>query len=199
MLTENNLAQKIMLILLKDLSSSHTVTSLAKELHITRVGAWKTLKKLEKDELIMLDQIGNSRTSIYTIKLNWNNIITKKTLVLYLAQESLKYKKWQFNFSNLEAQVDFLILYGSILNSPKEAKDIDILDMANKRNLNEINNIIIKIQKTQSKKIHSINLTQKEFKEELKKPNKAFIDAIRQGIILFGQEKFINFIRSLNS
>ncbi len=199
MLTEDNPAQKIMLILLKDLSSSNTVTSLAKELHITRVGAWKTLKKLEKDELIMLNQIGNGRTSIYTIKLNWNNILIKKTLTLYLAQESLKYKKWQFNFSNLEAQVDFLILYGSILHSPKEAKDIDILNIANDKNLNEINNIIIKIQKTQSKKIHSINLTQKEFKEELKKSNKAFIDAIKKGIVLFGQEKFINFIRNLKS
>ena len=32
-------------------------------------------------------------------------------------------------------------------------------------------------------------------KKELENPNKIFIDAIKKGIILFGQEKFIKFIR----
>ena len=36
-----------------------------------------------------------------------------------------------------------------------------------------------------------------EFKEELKKQNKAYIDALKKGVILFGQDNFIEFIRSL--
>jgi len=36
-----------------------------------------------------------------------------------------------------------------------------------------------------------------EFIEELQKPNKAFIDAIKKGIILFGQEKFVKFMKEL--
>ena len=57
---------------------------------------------------------------------------------------------------------------------------------------------IQKIQKTQVKKIHSIQFTPEELKKELKKPNKAFIDAIKKGIILFGQEKFIKFMRTIH-
>lgn len=188
-----------MLILLKDIYSSRTITSLAKELHITRVGAWKVVKRLEKDELIILNKIGNGKTSIYSIKLNWNNIITKRTLALYLAQESLKYKKWLFNLFNLEEQVDFLILYGSTLYSPEKARDIDILGVANEKSLNEMNSIIHQIQKTQSKKIHSINLTKEELKQELKKQNKAYIDAIKKGVVLFGHENFIKFIQDLKA
>ncbi len=53
------------------------------------------------------------------------------------------------------------------------------------------------IQKTQLKKIHALNFTQAELKQELEKPNKAFVDAVAKGIVLFGQERFIKFIRGL--
>ena len=52
-----------------------------------------------------------------------------------------------------------------------------------------------KVQETQIKKIHSLNFTQAEFKEEVRKPNKIFIDAIKNGVVIFGQEKFIKFIK----
>ena len=47
------------------------------------------------------------------------------------------------------------------------------------------------------KKIHLIDLTESEFSQELKRPNKAYVDALKKGIILFGQENFIKFIRGL--
>ena len=52
-------AQKIMNILLKDLSS-HTATSLSKDLKMSRWGLWKILKKLEKDKLIEMTNNKNS-------------------------------------------------------------------------------------------------------------------------------------------
>lgn len=191
--------QSIMLILLKDFSVVHTATSLAKELKMSRWGVWKILKKLEEEGLIILNPINSGKTSTNIIKLNWDNILVEKNLALSLTQEALKHKKWISNFADLEKEVDFLILYGSILQSPKEAGDIDILGVSNEKNLSKIGNIILKIQEIQNKKIHSINFTQKEFKQELKKPNKAFIDAIKKGIILFRQEKFIKFIRELQT
>ncbi|MEK6869379.1 MAG: HTH domain-containing protein, partial [Nanoarchaeota archaeon] len=75
--------QKIMNILLKDFSS-HTATSLSKELKMSRWGAWKILKKLEKDNLVIIESIGSGETSTSTIKLNWDNILTEKTLALSL-------------------------------------------------------------------------------------------------------------------
>lgn len=191
------LTEKILLILLKDFSSSHTITSFSKSLRASRVGIWKILKKLEADELITLNPVGKGKTSIFTIKPNWNNIVLEKKLELYLTQESQKQKRWQFNFKDLKSKVNFLILYGSMLHSPKEANDIDIVGVADKKRIGKIGSIILNIQRTQIKKIHSINFTPKEFKEELKKPNKAFTEAVKKGTILFGQESFIKFMKEL--
>ncbi|MBU2638751.1 MAG: winged helix-turn-helix transcriptional regulator [Nanoarchaeota archaeon] len=195
--TINKTAKAILTALLKDFSI-HTATSLSKELKMSRQGTWKILRKLEKDRLILLEQIGKGKTSAQRIGLNWDNEAVEKTLALSLVQEALQHQRWRFNFAELKQEVDFLILYGSILHSPKEAEDIDIIGVVSKeKKLAEISDKILKVQETQDKKIHSINLTQKEFKQELKRPNKAYAEAIKKGVILFGQESFIKFIRGL--
>lgn len=187
---------KILKILLKDFSVKHTITSIAKELEMTRVGAWKVLKKLEAEKLILLSPIGAGKTSTYNINLNWDNPVTEKILSLALTQEAIKNQRWLDNFTELKNKMDFIIIYGSIIYSPKEANDIDILGVTNKNKFLDIEESIKKAQKTQIKKIHSINFTQIEFKQEIEKPNKIFVDAIKKGVILFGQEKFIKFLKS---
>ena len=188
---------KILKILLKEFTIKPTITFLAKEISMTRVGTWKVLKKLEEEKLLILSPIGKGKTSANSISLNWENPIVEKTLSLALTQDALKNQRWLSNFEELEDKVDFLLIYGSIIHSPKEANDIDILGVTNKNKFLEIEESIKRIQKVQIKKIHAINFTPAEFKGELEKPNKVFIDAIKKGIILFGQEKFIKFIREL--
>lgn len=191
---ESNI-KRIMLILLKDFSRTHTITSLAGDLKLTRVGIWKILKKLEGNKYIALRSVGPGKTNTYLMNINWDNIVVEKALVLYLTEEAAKQRRWRTNFADLEQEVNFLILYGSILRFPKEANDIDILGVAKKSRFLEIQKKVDRIQKTQSKKIHSINFTEKEFKEELKKSNKAFIDSIKMGVILFGHENFVKFMK----
>ena len=185
-------------ILLKDFSIGHTITSLSKEIGNTRMGIWKTLKKLQSDKLILLIPAGNGRTSTYLVRLNWDNRLVDKTLIMLLTEEALRYPRWLANFSELEDKTDFLILYGSILHSPKEAGDIDILGIVlDKGKFMEINKIIEKIQITQIKKIHLINLTEEELMKELIfQKNPAFIGALKKGSILFGQEKFVKLIKT---
>ncbi len=194
---ENN-EDRILKVFLKQFSVNWTITLLFKEINMSRVGTWKVLKKLKEDKLIIIYSIGKGKTSTFILKLNWENPVLEKRLSLILAKEALKYQRWISNFGELESLNEFVILYGSILHSPKEASDIDILGIVfNKNNFLDIEKRIKKIQKTQIKEIHLENFTKSEFKDELKKPNKVFIDAIKKGIILFGQEKFIKFIKCL--
>ncbi len=188
---------KILKILLKDLAIKPTITSLANETGMSRVGIWKILKKLEAEKLVVLSSVGTGKTGIYSAGLDWNNPLTGKILALALTEDALKNQRWISNFAELEDKVDFLVIYGSIICFPKEANDIDILGVASKNKFLEIEESIKKAQKTQIKKIHSLNFTRTGFKQELEKPNRAFIDAVKKGIILFGQEKFIKFIRSV--
>ena len=195
---KNKTNTKILKVLLKQFTIKWTITFLAKELNISRVGIWKVLKKLEAERLILLSPIGEGKTSIFNINLNWENSILEKNLSLILTEDAFKNQRWLNNFKELEDKLDFLILYGSIIYSPKEANDIDILGVvSNKNNFLSIEETIKKIQKTQIKKIHSENFTQNEFKEEIRKPNKIFIDAIKKGVVIFGQEKFIKFIKEV--
>ncbi len=198
MITEQS-TQKLLLYLLKDFSNTHTITTLAKELNLSRVGTWKILKRLEQEKYLLLRPIGTGKTSTYTIHLHWENPLVEKIIAFYLLEEALHQKRWQINFSKLENITDFVILFGSILHSPKEANDIDIVGITIKNNFIKIQTAIDLIQKTQLKSIHSINFTPREFKSELRNDNKAFINAIKKGIILFGQEKFVKFMKEITT
>ena len=197
MKTENRTADRVLVILLKEPFAMHTVTSIAKALNITRQGIWKTLNKLAENKIINLEYVGNAKTSTATMKLNWINPITEKTLSLILTKESLKQQRWRVNLAELGNNASFLILFGSILNNSKEAKDIDILAVVNKKKFKVIEEITSKVQQTQLKNIHLVDLTEREFSQELKKPNKAYLDAVKKGVILYGQDNFIQFMRDL--
>lgn len=189
--------KRLTLFLLKDFSRTHTITSLAKELDMSRVGVWKILKRLEPKKIIKLKTVGSGKTSTSIITVNFDNILTKKSLALYLTEESLAQERWQSNFSDLETETEFVILFGSILHFAKEANDIDIIIVAKTRNFIKIQKILDRIQKSEIKKIHSINFTEEEFRKELENKNKAFIEAIKKGTILFGQEKFVDFMKKV--
>ena len=190
---------EILKILLKDISKKHTITSLSKERGISRVGSWKLLKELEKENLVILTPIGPEKTSVQEASLNWDNPIIERTLALLLAEDAIKQNKWRYNFKELESHVAFLILFGSILHSPKEANDIDILTLvSNEKNFTKIDKIISDIQITQDRKIHAIDLTEKELRQESKNKNKAYIEALKKGVVLFGQENFIKFMKKIS-
>src|SRR3989344_6486476 len=150
MVTRDLTAKRVLLHALKDFTDTHTITTLARELGLSRVGIWKVLKKLEGDKYIILKTIGKGKTSTSMVTLNWSNPLVEKRLSFYLTEEALKQRRWQVNFGDLDRVTDYLILYGSILHSQQQANDIDILGITSKKNFIKIQNIIDKIQKTQS-------------------------------------------------
>jgi predicted nucleotidyltransferase len=164
--TKNNSTEGVLAVLLKEPFLIHTATSVARALSITRQGIWKTLNKLEKNKLINLEPIGSAKTSTAIIHLKWENPVVEKTLSLLLTKEASKQQRWEVNFAELKTNVKFLILFGSILINPKEANDIDILAVVDRKNFKAVEETTAKIQQTQLKKIHLIDLTEAEFNQE---------------------------------
>ena len=190
---------RIVLLLLKDFSTVHTITSIGKELGMTRSGIWKVLKRLEHEKFIIMKPTGKE-TSLVIPKLNLKNELLDKYLDLALSREAMDYERWVFNFIEAKEHVSFFILYGSVLKSYAKAKDIDIVGIIpNRKSFEKLHESLDKIQKSESKRIHAINFTQSEFREELLKPNKAFVEAVKRGIVLFGQEEFIKFMKKLHA
>ena len=197
MVTRELNTKRVLLHLLRNISIPCTITLLASQLGLSRVGIWKILKQFEDDKYITLTAVGAGKTSAFLVNLNWENQLVEKTLSLFLTEEAIKQRRWQVNFADLEKVTDFVILYGSILTSAQQAHDIYILGITPIKNFVKIQQIIDSVQKTQPKKIHSLNFTQIEFKTELKKQNSALTDSIKKGVILFGQEKFVQFMKEI--
>ncbi|MBI2630078.1 nucleotidyltransferase domain-containing protein [Candidatus Pacearchaeota archaeon] len=196
--TINKTTDIVLIKLLKEPFVKHTATSLAGAVNLTRQGLWKIIYKLEENKMIVSEPISKTKKSTIVITLNWKNPITIKTLSLLLTKEALEYERWLNNFTELETASSFIILFGSILNNPKEANDIDILAIVkNKKNFKSIDKIILKIQKTQLKKIHLTELTKEEFIQELRKQNSAYLDALKKGIVLFGQDNYTKSLKDL--
>lgn len=188
--------QRILTSILRHVSGSPTIATLAEIIGMTHVGVWKALKKLEADNMLTLKRIGNKKNNPYTVNLKWDNPLVEKTLALVLEHEAAEQRRWIINFAALKEKVDFLILYGSMLISSKKANDIDLLSVVSKKgNVLDIERIIIDVQKTQIKPIHNIICAPTGLKEELKKPNIAFINAVKEGVVLFGQDKFVVFMK----
>jgi predicted nucleotidyltransferase len=198
--TQEKTNERIIKILAKEPLSEHTATSIAKTLEISRQGIWKTLNKLSKDKIISLKSIAETKKSAVNITLNFKNPITPKMISILLEKETLNYERWRDNFEELQNHCKFVLLFGSILHNPKEANDIDLLAIVKeKKDFNALDESILKIQKTQIKKIHMIDLTEEEFKKELEKnKNKAYLDALKKGVILSGHDDYVKFSKELN-
>jgi len=178
------------LILLKEFTKYYNANSISKVLGITHVGAQKILKRLLNENLLISERIGKS--IVYKLKLDDDYV--KKLLIFLLADEANHFKRWKEEFSELFNEGRIIIIYGSALRNYNSANDIDIMIVINKNEHNEVNKFLNKKQTILPKKLHAIKLTSEELLENIK--NKAMIDIITNGIVLYGQEEYIEVINN---
>ncbi len=177
--------QEILKLMFKDFLTQYNSRSISKVVGISHSGAFKILKKLEKNEIVNSKSIGKAR--VYSI--NFDSRIACKEIEIALAIEAKNYNRWLEEFKDLEDKADFVILFGSILINSSSARDIDLLVVAEKNKLSEIRNIIKERDKLSNKKIHLILQNPDEFKGDIKNRNKVMIEIIKKGVALFGQDK----------
>ncbi|MEK6874035.1 MAG: nucleotidyltransferase domain-containing protein, partial [Nanoarchaeota archaeon] len=118
-----------------------------------------------------------------------NNSVAKREIEMALTLEAQNYAKWIEEFSALKDILEFVVLFGSIIKDEKSARDIDILIVADKREFNKINQNIKDKNRVLNKKIHLILQSKEDFRKDINNKNKVMVDIIKNGIILFGQEK----------
>lgn len=177
--------QEIMKLLFKDFLSYYNSRSMSKIIGISHAGAFKILKRLEEKEFVIGKRIG--KAVVYS--LNFRNPVLCKEIESILTIEAQNYRRWIEEFRKLENKIDFVILFGSIMRDEKSARDIDILVVADKENYSEVRKIINERNQISNRKIHLIFQSSEEFKKDVLDRNKAIIDIIKTGIVLFGQNK----------
>lgn len=184
--------KEILLHLFKDLTNYHNASSLAKEIKISRVGAYKAFKRLSKSGLLKSRRLGQS--IFYSLKLE--DHFVKKTIELLLMEEAReKARRWLAEFEELSKETEILVLFGSVLRSEKEAQDIDLLIVLKPENNKKINKLLDKKNEVLIKKIHPIKQTSEDLIKNLKKADKVVLSAMNSGIVLYGQDKLLEIIK----
>lgn len=184
--------QEIVKVLFKDFLAFYNSRSMSKAVGISHAGAFKILKRLEKREIVKPRRIG--RAVIYSI--NFENPVAVKEIEMALVVEAQGYKRWLEEFKSLKDRAKFAILFGSIIKDEKSARDVDILVVAEKKRFSEIKRIISERSRLSNKRIHLILQSPEEFKKDVNNRNKAMIEIIKKGAVLFGQDEIVRGVQT---
>ena len=91
------------------------------------------------------------------------------------------------------------MLFGSTIKDYAHAHDIDLMIIIENKEINEVNAFLKKKEEILPKKLHVIKLNHHDLLENLKKSDKAFVDIIKNAIILYGQEKYVEILKNVTS
>lgn len=195
MVTLTQKEKEALLILFKDFTNFYNANSISKVLNISHVGAQKILKRLLKQNLLINRKIGKS--IIYKIELE--DDYTRKLIAFLLADEANNFKRWKDEFKELFKKDRIIMIYGSVIKNYAQANDIDIMIVIKKAEYKEVIKIIEKKQNILPKKIHSIELTANDLLQNIKQKKEAPIDIVKNAIILYGQDKYVEIIKNVTS
>ena len=185
--------RETVLLLFKDYTTFYNANSISKVLNISHVGAQKIFKRLLQENLVISKTIGRS----ITYKLNFSNDYVANLVAFLLADEANKFKRWKEEFKELFKKDRIVMLFGSTVNDYAHAHDIDLIIVIENKEVEEVNTFLKKKEEILPKKLHSIKLNHQDLLENLKKRDKAFVDIIKNAIILYGQDRYVEILKNV--
>jgi len=191
MITNNE--KKILKFLLAHFNSDYSINEIAKKCSLAPNGAYEILKKFEEKEILTSKKIANSKS----YKLNFNSRETNKLLELALIPD-YKESRIRYRYNDLKPLEDITqlcIIFGSY---PKKEKpnDIDILFVIKKSDYKKYSEVLEKVKRILPLKLHDIIQTKEDLTKNIKKEEKLIIEAIPEGIVLWGHEFIIGVIKN---
>src|SRR3989338_1158476 len=170
----------------------YNANSIAKKMGISSMGALKIAKRLEKENIIKSKHLGKAK--FYNLNLN-NDYVRQyvKFLLKREAEQTHPYIKVWIEDINKIKSADAAILFGSVLRKQKEAKDIDVVLIINKKRYYKSKKEIEDIDLLNTKKIHQVYQTREDFRKNIKKEDKPLLSAIK-GIVAFGEDVIIDLL-----
>mgnify|MGYP001587657756 CR=1 FL=1 len=187
--------RETVLILLKDYTSFYNANSISKVLSMSHVGAQKIFKRLLQENIVLSKTIGKS----IVYKLNFANDYVSILLSFLLADEANKFKRWKEEFKEFSKKGQIVMLFGSVIKDYAHARDIDMMLVIENKNITEVNEILKKKEEILPKRLHVIKLNHKDLLDNLKKKDRAFVDIIKNAIILYGQDNYVEKLKNVAS
>ncbi len=151
----------------------------------------RTVEQLAKEGILTTEKIGKSIIP----RLNYTEkaTTTAKIAMIEEAEKADPYiKRWITELQKIE-NADIIILFGSIITKKKEAKDIDVMLIAEKEKIKKLSKEINELNKINIKPIHPVYQTKEDLKDNLEKKDPVILNALK-GITLRGHEKIMQIV-----
>lgn len=190
-ITENE--AKVMSFLVRNFKERNSINQIGKLLKFSPMGIYKILKNLEEMKAVRAEKIGNA---IY-FHANLKDEFGRSLAAFALSNKDLgNYAKSYADDleKKLGDKVEGIVLFGSVLEKGREAKDIDVLLIFGKGKLKEVSKIISEMNELSPKRIHDIAMAPGDLGQNLQKGNEAMLDLIRKGAIIKGAHHIVEAI-----
>ncbi len=183
-----NKAKIALKILFTDFTHKHNAYNLSKKLGMSDVGTMKLLRRLEKENLLTSEKIGQA--IVYTLNLK-NHYLIKTLELTFLERTTSDYVNgWRSIFQQLQPYTDIVLLFGSILTKGKDANDVDVCIIFSKvSDYNKIKSVIQNIH--QRLKIHSLIFSLNDFKKKIKERDPVVISMLKNSEIVSGGDLLV--------
>ena len=192
MITNNE--KKILKFLLAHFNSDYSINEIAKKCGLAPNGAYEILKKFEEKEILLPKKIANSKS----YKINFNSKETNKLLELALIPD-YRESKIKYRYSDLkplENITNLCIIFGSYTTKKEKPNDIDVLFVIKKGDYKKYSEVLEKVKRILPLKLHDVIQTKEDLIKNIKKEEKLIIEAIFEGIVLWGHESLIEVIKN---
>ena len=171
----------------------YNANSIAKLMGISSMGALKIAKRLEKENIIVSRELGKAKF----YKLNLDNDYVREYVKFLLKREVEQahpyVKVWIDEVKKLKS-ADAAILFGSVLRKYREARDVDVVLITNKKRFSKLKKEIEELDEVNVKRLHPVFQVKEDFMKNIKKGDKALFNAIK-GIVVFGEDMVIEVLK----
>ena len=184
--------KKIILYLLRNLELVN-INQISKKLSISVGSAFKILKDLGKDNIVLSSNLGNAKF----YRINLNNEETMRWCEILLSEErrNLKgYPKVYAEEIQKFEQAELIILFGSVLSN-KDFNDVDVLFITSKPK--EITKFCLNLSKIRTKPVVPLILKKEDLINEIKNKKEVVLDIIKTGIILKGESALLKVLKDV--
>ena len=184
--------KKIILCLLRNLELVN-INQISKKLNISVGSAFKILKDLEKNNLVLSSNLGNAK--FYQINLNNEETIRWCEILLSEERRNLKgYSKIYAEEIQKFEHSELIILFGSVLTN-KEFNDVDVLFVTNKPK--EVTKFCLNLLKIRTKPVVPLILKKEDLIKEIKDKKEVVLNILKTGIILSGESALLGVLKNV--
>jgi predicted nucleotidyltransferase len=190
-----NTTKVIMYILKNKEEFGYNINQIAKLNKISVGSAFKILKDLEKDKIIVKKEISNA--SHY--KLNFDNPETIKLCELLLLAERRNLKGYVKLYADEIIKfkdAEMIIIFGSVLRG-KEFNDVDVFFLTNQTK--RVTDFCLEISKVRTKPIVPLIMKKEDLIKVMKNKKESILGMMKEGIVLKGEPIFVEVVKNVNS